>query len=413
MARRSNLLTDLRVKKERKPGRYSDGEGLYLRVDDKGAKKWVFRYTMPGSGKPRETGFGNAGIGGVSLADARKAARIARERVRDGLDPIEVRKEERQPKSEIPTFGKYANDWIDQHEAQFTNKKHIAQWRTTLAVHAAGIARKPVDQITTTDVLGVLKPIWKSRHETATRLRGRIERILDAAATDPDVLRKGENPARWKGHLSNLLPALGKLQRGHHPAMSYEAVPNFLSQLRTRVAIAARALEFAILTAARSGEVRLARWEEIDFQKLLWTVPAVRMKAKREHRVPLTPRMVEILREVEPLRTRYGEESALVFPGQKAGKPLSDMTLTAVLKRMKVDGVAVHGFRSSFRDWAGEMSDFPREIAEAALAHVVGDATERAYRRGDALEKRRRMMEAWEAYCSGQAEADNVVALRA
>ncbi len=413
MARRSNLLTDLRVKNERKPGRYSDGEGLYLRVDAKGAKKWVFRFTMLGSGKPRETGFGKAGPSGVSLADARKLARNARDRVREGLDPIEVRKEQRAAKSEIPLFGVYANKWIDAHEAKFRNKKHVAQWRATLKDHAAGIGKVPVDQITTADVLAVLKPIWNNKHETATRLRGRIERILDAAAIDPDVLRKGENPARWKGHLEHLLPALGKLQRGHHPAMHYDAVPAFLTQLRTRQAGAARALEFLVLTAARSGEVRLARWNEFDFQKMMWTIPATRMKANREHRVPLTARMVEILNEMAQLPEKTREENALVFPGQKSGKPMSDMTLAAVLKRMKIDNVTVHGFRSSFRDWAGELTDFPREIAEAALAHIVGDTTERAYRRGDALEKRRRMMEAWEAYCCGYAAANNVVPLRA
>ena len=413
MARRSNLLTDLRVKNERKPGRYSDGEGLYLRIDAKGAKKWVFRFTMPGSGKPRETGFGNAGSGGVSLADARKAARNARDRVREGFNPIEVRKEQRAPISEIPLFGAYASKWIDDHEAQFRNKKHVGQWRTTLKDHAARIGKLRVDQITTADVLAVLKPIWHSKHETATRLRGRIERILDAAAIDPDVQRKGENPARWKGHLEHLLPALGKLQRGHHPAMHYDSVPTFLAKLRTREAGAARALEFLILTASRSGEVRLARWNEFDLQKMLWTVPATRMKARREHRVPLTVRMGEILHEMAQLPEKEREENALVFPGQKPGKPMSDMTLAAVLKRMKIENVTVHGFRSSFRDWAGELTDFPRETAEAALAHVFGDATERAYRRGDALEKRRRMMEAWEAYCCGHAAANNVVQLHA
>jgi integrase len=288
------------------------------------------------------------------------------------------------------------------------NEKHAKQWETTLESDASALARVPVNQIETDDVLRVLKPIWLAKPETAGRVRGRIERVLDAAAAKG--FRSGENPARWKGHLDQLLPQRKKLSRGHHSALPYADVPGFMDRLAKREGMAAKALGFLILTAARSGEVRGARWEEMDLEAAVWTVPADRMKAGREHRVPLSARAVEMLREVEPISGK--SPSALVFPGQK-GRPLSDMSLAAVLRRMDC-GHTVHGFRSSFRDWAGEVSTFPREIAEAALAHVVGDATERAYRRGDALDKRRKLMDAWAGYAlTAEAPSASVVPLRA
>ena len=273
----------------------------------------------------------------------------------------------------------------------------------TLETYAAPLRSKPVNQITTEDVLEVLQPIWTSKAETASRVRGRIEKILDAAKAKG--LREGENPARWRGHLDHLLPKRQLLQRGHHAAMPWQEVPEFVAQLRNSPSMAALALEFVILTAARSGEVLRsfrdgevvgASWGEIDRQAKVWTIPAKRMKAGREHRVPLSDRALAILGEAE--KARRGK---FIFPGQRGDQPLSDMALTMLLRRMNVTDATVHGFRSSFRDWAGEATNFPREIAEAALAHTVGDKVERAYRRGDALERRRELMEAWASFCAG------------
>ena len=271
------------------------------------------------------------------------------------------------------------------------NGKHAAQWEMTLRDYASPLRRLPVDKITTDDVISVLKPLWNERPETASRLRGRIERVLDAAKAQG--LRNGDNPARWRGHLANLLPARQELARGHHAAMPFDDVPGFVAKLREVEGVSARALELAILTAARSGEVLGARWLEIDLDARVCTVPASRMKAGREHRVPLAEPAVEILSALAAVKTREH-----VFPGAKRGRPLSVMALTMVMRRAGMGEFTVHGFRSAFRDWAGERTDFPREVAEAALAHVIGDATERAYWRGDALEKRRLLMEAWEAF---------------
>lgn len=260
----------------------------------------------------------------------------------------------------------------------------------TLTTYAAPLRSKPLDQIGTDDVLAVLTPIWTTKSETASRLRGRIERVLDAARAKG--LRTGENPARWRGHLDHLLPKRRKLTRGHHAAMPYDQVPAFVARLREGRGVAARAPEFTILCASRSGEVLGARWDEVDLKAKLWTVPGPRMKGGREHRVPLTERALAILAEVEPLRN-----GDYVFPGQRRGRPLSNMSMEMCLRRMKVDET-VHGFRSSFRDWAGEETAVPREVAEVALSHAVGDATELAYRRADALAKRRKLMEAWAAF---------------
>ena len=260
-----------------------------------------------------------------------------------------------------------------------------------------------MDAITTADVLKVVQPIWNSKAETASRVRGRIEKVLDAAKAKG--LRDGENPARWRGHLDHLLPARQTLTRGHHEALPWEHVPEFIAALRQREGIAALALEFTILAAARSGEVRGARWEEFDMERAIWTIPAKRMKAGREHRVPLVPRAVEIIEIMSKL-----PRDVFVFPGQRKGSPQSDMTLAAVLKRMKVQ-VTVHGFRSSFKDWAVETTSFPNELSEAALAHVTGDKVERAYRRGDALDRRRELMMAWARFLGG-CGSDNVVQMR-
>jgi integrase len=368
-----------------KPGKYGDGSNLYLVVSKTGTRKWVLRFTS--RGKPKEMGLGSAAS--VSLADARDKAATARRKISQGINPIEERKRE----SGIPTFGEVADDVCQALSEGFRNAKHKAQWKATLVSYAASLRAKPVDTIGTDDVLAVLKPIWTVKSETASRVRGRIEKVLDAAKAKG--FRNGENPARWRGHLDHLLPRRSKLARGHHAAMPYEDVAGFIDKLRKREATAALALELCILTAARSGEILGLQWSEIDFDKEVWTVPAHRMKAGREHRVPLSPRAVAIVRQLEELKA-----SKFVFPGQARNKPLSNMAMEMMLRRMNIQDATVHGFRSSFRDWAGNVSNFPREVVETALAHVVGDKAEQAYRRSDALEKRRKLMEAWCAYCS-------------
>jgi len=307
------------------------------------------------------------------------------------VDPLTERQ---RPKMTVPTFGETVERFVTEMEPQFRNAKHVAQWRMTLNRYAAALASKTVDAITTEDVLAVLRPFWLEKNETASRLRGRIERVLDAAKAQG--YRTGENPARWRGHLDHLLPRRQRLQRGHHAAMPFNAVPDFMTKLQLREAVAARALEFLILTAARTGEVLGATWREVDLDKRLWIVPPQRMKAGREHRVPLTDRTMAILAEVAQLGNA---PDAYIFPSTKQKRPLSQMSMDMLLRRMKLD-ITVHGFRSSFRDWCGEVSSFPREVAEAALSHVVGDATERAYRRGDALEKRRALMAEWASFCN-------------
>lgn len=386
MALALNKLSARGVTAITKPGRHGDGGGLYLVVDKSGAKRWVFLYRREGT--LREMGLG--GLKAVSLARARELAAEARVNLQAGIDPITAKNN---APVAVPTFGEEADDFIDAMGPQFRNAKHLDQWKMTLKVYAAPLRSKRVDQIATADVLEVLKPIWLTKPETAARLRGRIERVLDAAKAKGH--RSGQNPALWRGHLDNLLPKRRKLSRGHHAAMPYERVPAFVADLRERDAMAPRALEFTILTAARTGETFGAIWREIDLEAAIWTIPRERMKAGREHRVPLTDRAVEILTELSELSTG---PDAYVFPGQKKGRPLSVMAMDMILRRMDIE-FTVHGFRSSFRDWAGEETSFPREVAEAALAHVVGDETERAYRRGDALEKRRKLMIAWANYC--------------
>jgi integrase len=368
-----------------KPGKYSDGGNLYLIVSPTGARKWVFRFTWRHSAK--EMGLGSAT--GVPLADAREKAAAAKRKLAQGLNPIEERKRN----NGIPTFGEMADSVREALSAGFRSEKHKVQWKATLETYAAPLRKKSVDTIVTDDVLAVLKPIWTTKAVTASRLRGRIEKVLDAAKAKG--FRSGENPARWRGHLDHLLPRPSNLSRGHHAAMPYEEVADFLDKLRESASLGAVALELCILTAARSGEILGMRWSEVDLDKMVWIVPAQRMKAGREHRAPLARRAVAILRELE--KTKAGQ---FVFPGQVRDRPLSHMAMGTVLRRMKINAVTVHGFRSSFRDWAGNVSNFPRELAETALAHVIGDKAEQAYRRSDALEKRRKLMEAWAAYCS-------------
>ena len=317
-----------------------------------------------------------------------------------GQDPVEARQAEAPspdpaPTPSVPTFAKVAEAFMDEHDGGWRNAKHRQQWRTSLMKYAAGLQEKPVSEVSTSDVLAVLRPIWREKPETASRLRGRIEHILDAAKVEGR--RQGENPARWRGHLEHTLPKPGKLSRGHHPALPYAEVPAFVAALRTRVAASARALEFIILTAARSGEVRGMRASEVDLDSAVWTVPAERMKAGRQHRVPLSRAALDLLAP----RLAVIDRNDFVFANGR-GDMLSDMAFKRLNLRAGVEGITTHGFRSSFRDWAGDETDFPREVMEAALAHMVGDEVELAYRRGDALEKRRQLMELWASFVAAE-----------
>jgi integrase len=406
MARTLNRLRAKQVE-SLGPGRHADGGGLYLDRDEHGRSRWLFMWKR--DGKRREMGLGAAGSYGVPLGKVRLAAEAARVVVKAGGDPIEVRDTVPEAPRVVPTFGEVADEFVASLSPQWRNEKHRAQWGMTLKTYAAKLRPTPVNLIDTAAVLEVLQTVWLEKPETASRLRGRIERVLDAARAKG--LRAGENPARWRGHLDHLLPKRQKLTRGHHAALPYAEVPGFVGALRERDAVAAYALEFLILTAARSGEVLGARWGEVDLDAKTWTVPAERMKAGREHRVPLSPRAVKVLEAIKPLAdtgAKGGLAAAHIFPGQGRGNALSGMSLAMLLRRMKVT-TTVHGFRSSFRDWAGEASSFQREVAEAALAHTVGDATERAYRRGDALEKRRKLMNAWAGYVEPAAKGSNLL----
>ena len=398
-ARQSNKLTARQIVSA-KPGRHGDGGGLYLVVSRTGARKWIFRFTS--RGKPNEMGVGGAA---VTLAQARDRAADARKFVASGVNPITARREARMASAAKPTFGQCAEALLAAKSSEWRNARHRAQWRMTLETYAGPLCGTPVDQVDTAAVLGVLQHVWQTTPETASRLRGRIEAVLDAARAMGHIPRNEANPARWRGHLDKLLPKRQKLTRGHLAAMPFDDMPEFIATLRERKAVAALALEFLILTAARSGEVLGARWAEFDLDAKVWTLPAARMKAGREHRVPLSGRALAILETLAVART-----GDFCFPGQKAGKSLSGKALEMVLRRMKADSVTVHGFRSAFRDWCGEVTSFPRELAEAALAHVAGDATEQAYRRGDALEKRRGLMEAWAGFCEPRA-GSNVLSM--
>jgi integrase len=373
------------------PGKYGDSstKGLQLVVSPTEAKKWVFRFQW--QGRQREMGLGS--FPEVGLADAREKALEARKLVKGAVDPIADRQKDRA----VPTFGQMADEVLEQLSPGFRNDKHRAQWAMTLGEYCKPIRNMPVDAVDTHAVLSVLKPHWTRAPETASRLRGRIERVLNAAKAKG--YRTGENPATWKGHLENLLPKRSKLSRGHFAAMAYADVPAFIAKLRERDVVSALALEFCILTATRSTETLEARWQEIDFEAKVWTVPAERTKAARDHSVPLSDPALAILAKLNGVRS-----SEFVFPG-RGHKPLSSMSMEMILRRMDVD-VTVHGFRSSFRDWAGNETHFPREVAEHALAHIIGDKAEQAYRRSDALEKRRALMDAWANHCEGPRRAD-------
>src|SRR5262245_57403372 len=388
-------LTALKVARTRDRGKYADGGGLYLQVASKDARSWIFRYTLAG----RERFMGLGSVEGLALAEARELAAECRKLVRQGTDPIEYRNRKRAAvalqEARATTFKRAGEALMASHEAGWRNAKHRQQWRNTLVTYAFPvIGHLPVQDVDTTLVMKVIEPIWTLKPETAGRLRGRIERVLDWAKVRG--LRTGENPARWRGHLDQLLPRKSKVHRiEHHAALPYAQLPAFVADLRQREGVSERALEFLILTAARAGEVRLASADEISFDARVWTIPAGRMKGGRQHRVPLCDAAMNVLKRMEIKR---GE---LIFPGAKRGKPLSDVTLEKVAKRISAN-ITPHGFRSTFRDWAAECTNFAREVAEMALAHKIDDDVEAAYRRGDLFDKRRRLMKAWGEYCESK-----------
>jgi len=395
MARSEKRLTAKQVAGATAPGSYADGGGLTLEVDVKGRRAWVWRYRR--AGRRREMGLGPAHE--VGLAEARAERDRWRATLRGGVDPIDERGRMATTLAPaIATFGEVADAYIAEHRASWLNPKHADQWAMTLREYAKPIRGKPVGEVTTQDILGVLKPIWQSVPETASRLRGRLEVILDAARAAGHIPEAASNPARWRGHLDKLLARRTRRSRGHFAAMPWLDVPAFVAALRAESSISALALEFTILTGARSGETRLAAPAEFDLDAGVWIVPAARMKAGRAHAVPLTARVVEIVRE---LREAF-PHSPFVFPSlRKPRAPVSDMTLTAFLRRRGLE-FTTHGFRSSFRDWVWEATNFPRDLAEAALAHGLTDQTEAAYRRGGALERRRELMDAWANFIGGQ-----------
>jgi integrase len=390
-----NRLSARAVATLTKTGRHSDGGNLYLKIDKAGGQRWVFMYEH--RGKQREAGLGPAAA--VSLAEARGKAGEYRSLLAKGIDPLDAKKTACDAATARQTFGQCADALIKSKTSEWRNASHAAQWATTLKHNCAAIRDLPVDLIDTAAVLSVLQPMWQLKHVTASRIRGRIEAVLDAARAKGHIARNEANPARWKGHLETLLPRRQKLSLKHHAAMAYRDIPEFIGRLRERKTMHRLALEFLILTATRLGEVRGARWSEVDIAGKVWTIPAARMKAGREHRVPLSSRALAILARLAEFRT--GE---LVFPGQRPARPVS----ANAIRTFCPDAGTVHGFRSSFRDWVSEETNYPRELAEAALAHATGSAVEQAYRRGDALEKRRGLMEAWASYCEGGA-AGNVI----
>ncbi|RTL77224.1 MAG: site-specific integrase [Bradyrhizobiaceae bacterium] len=387
MARQVHRLSARTVATLKNVGRHADGNGLYLSISDNGGRRWVFLYRS--GGKVREKGLGSAVS--VSLKDARLKADEVRKQLSAGLDPIN----EGRKNNGVMTFAECSKIYIDSHAAGWSNPKHADQWRNTLKTYADPVIGKlPVNKIDVSHIMKILDPIWRTKTETASRVRGRIESILDWAAVKK--YRGSENPARLKGHLDHLLPRRQKVAKvQHHPALSYKDIPAFMADLRTREGTGALALEFTILTAARTNETLGAKWDEIDLESKVWTVPADRMKARVEQAVPLSDRAIDILKALST-------DTEYVFPGNGENNPMSSMSLLAVLKRMNRSDITTHGFRSTFRDWAAETTEFPNEVVEMALAHTIKNKAEAAYRRGNMLDRRRVLMDAWSVFCRGE-----------
>jgi integrase len=394
LPKKAKELTALHIKRQDKAGMHAVGgvSGLHLQVTDSGSKSWILR-TMVGK-KRREIGLG--GYPALSLADARTKAQKLKDQIENGIDPVTVRREARnkllaEQASEI-TFRECAEGLIKAKSPEWKNDKHRDQWSSTLKTYAYPvIGNRIVSEVTLDHVKKILEPIWKEKTETAKRLRARIENVLDWAKVQK--YRSGDNPAAWKGHLDKLLPSPGKIAKvEHHRAIAVKTLPKFFKELQARSGMGARALEFLILTATRSGEVRAATWDEIDFNEKVWTIPASRMKAGKEHRVPLSTYALTLLESLPRFK-----DVPQIFPSER-NTVLSDMSLTAVMRRMNAEAVP-HGFRSTFRDWAAERTNYPREVAEMALAHTIENKVEAAYRRGDLFEKRKAMMGEWEQFC--------------
>ena len=407
-------ITALFVRHIKRPGRYCDGGNLYLQVrrsasktsPDSVNKSWAFRYVR----HDKQTWMGLGPYPDVSLAEARELATEARKQLLKGIDPLTEKRarqqEARVARSDMLSFAECAEKYIDAQAPGWSNPKHIDQWRNTLKNVAGPIfGHLPVDQVDTALVMRCIEPLWTTKTETASRLRGRIESVLDWATVRG--YRGGDNPARWRGHLDKLLPRPSLVARvKHHPALPYTEVGAFMQQLREDAGVASRALEFTILTTARTNEVVQAEWLEFDLDVGIWVVPAERMKSKREHRIPLSKSAKAVLESNEGRSNRY------VFPGQKRGSHLSNNAMLKVLKRLNQDSITVHGFRSTFRDWCAESTNYPADVAEMALAHTLRDKTEAAYRRGDLFEKRSRLMADWARYCSKPAKPARVIAIR-
>lgn len=408
MARQTERLSALQVAKLEKPGYYCDGAGLYLQVSKSGSKSWIMRYTL--DGKPCEMGLGS--FTAFTLAEARQRATAKRKLLADGIDPLAKKHGDllarRMADANIITFDKAAAAFIEANSPAWRNAKHGDQWRNTLATYARPvIGALPVSKIETAHVLRILSPIWATKTETATRVRGRIEKILDWAKVQG--YRTGDNPAAWRGHLSEALPTPSKVaDAGHHAALPWVEMGAFMVALGAAQGAGARAMELIILTATRTSEVLNAKWGEFDLDAGLWVIPKERMKGFREHRVPLSAAALAVLEKAKAEST--GGE--FVFMGRKTG-PLSNMACLQTLKRMGRGDLTVHGFRSTFRDWVSESTSYPRDVAEMALAHAIEDKSEAAYRRGDLIEKRRALMSDWAAHCAVVRVSGDVVAIRA
>jgi integrase len=409
MAKRTQILTALEVERMRDPGIHFDGEGLYLQVTGAGSKSWIYRYTF--KGKAHWLGLGSAQQ--VTLKEARAKRDLARAKIGKGIDPVEARKAEQKAEKaakralKVVTFKDCVETYLSDHDESWRNAKHRQQWRSTLETYAyPAIGDVPFNAIMGAHIVEILRPIWIEKNETARRVRGRIEAVLDYAA-DPDDMAY-RNPASLTAQLRKKLPRLPTAKRPkHHAALPYAKIGGFMTDLRQREAVAARALEFVILTAARTGEALLAKWSEIDVPGKVWTVPANRMKASKEHRVPLSDAAIAVLNQM--LAVRQGD---YIFPGLKSGA-LSNMAMLKTLERMGYSDLTVHGFRSTFRDWAGDRAKIEdaAAAAEAALAHVVKDKTERSYARSDLFERRQALMALWAQYCAATPAAgeNNVI----
>jgi integrase len=407
-------LSAVAITKAKGPAVLHDGGGLYLRVSPTGSKAWVFRFQL--DGKRRDMGLGP--YPDISLAEARRRATERRNQRRDGIDPLDAKAAQQQAQrlaaAKGRTFRECAAEFIDKNRAGWSNAKHRQQWENTLATYVYPLLGELlVTAIDTGLVVQVLDPIWTEKPETASRVRGRIEAVLDAATVRG--FRQGPNPAQWKGNLAHILPARARVRKvAHHAALPFDQMPAFLAALRQRPGMAARALEFAALTAARTGEVLGACWGEIDMTAKVWTVPAERMKASREHRVSLSDAALAVLEKIKPLALMADgnpDPGAPVFPGPRRALPMSNMVLLMLLRRMGRHDLTAHGFRSTFSDWTAERTAYPREVVEMALAHTVANKVEAAYRRGDLFEKRRRLMADWARFCEAQ-PAGEVVSLR-